>query len=204
MTSSRSRQGSTPTRRPTRIRSDTAHSYSERYDPLQEELASVTENRPPLRSSRAIAEPSTRDPYQPSNSCPRPILSRTPTFEGPTQLRQEHSSAGPQWIQRTTSDSLTAQRNSSYFSSSRFPADPYADSEASSYGRSSPERNYGDRSSSPATSYGSVASRRPSSVALNNTGLSKKAPPPPPPSRSKKPPPPPPPMKRTLITASNV
>lgn len=151
-----------------------------------------------------MAEPSTREAYQPSNSFPRPVLSRTPTFEGPTQLRQEQPSAGSQWTQRTTSDNLTGQRNSSYFSSSRFPADPYADSEASSHGRSSPEHNSRDRSNSPATSYGSVASRRPSSVALNNPGLSKKAPPPPPPSRSKKPPPPPPPMKRTLITASNV
>jgi len=200
----RSGHGPAPTRCPTRIRSDTAHSYSERYEPRQEELASVTENRPPIRSSRSIADPSTGEVYQPSNSFPRPVLSRTPTFEGPTQLRQGQSPAGSQWIQRTTSDSLTGQRNSSYFSSSRFPADTYADSEASSYGRSSPERNFGDRSSSPATSYGSVTSRRPSSVALNNTGLSKKAPPPPPPSRSKKPPPPPPPMKRTLITTSNV
>lgn len=163
-------------------------------------MAIVAGNRPPIRSSRTIAtEPCTREAYQPSHSSPRPVLSRTPTFEGPAQLRQEQSP----WTQRAISDSLTGQRNSTYFSSNRFPADPYADSEASSYGRSSPERNFGDRSSSPATSYGSVASRRPSSTLLNNTGLSKKAPPPPPPSRSKKPPPPPPPTKRTLIASND-
>lgn len=195
---------SAPSRRPTRIVSDTA-SYIERYDPLQDELASVTENRPPIRSSRTIAgESSAGEAYPSSSGFPRTASNRISTFEGPTQLRQEQSQTGPQLIRRTTSDNLTAQRNSTYFSSGRFPADPYADSEASSYGPSSPERNLGNRSSSPATSHGSVASRGPSSSTLNNTGLSKKAPPPPPPSRSKKPPPPPPPMKRTLITASNV
>lgn len=201
LTCSRTSPASAPTRRPTRIVSDSA-SYVERYDPLQEELASVTENRPPIRSSRTIAgESSAGEAYPSSSGFPRVALNRTSTFEGPTQLRQEQS---PQWIQRTPSDNMSAQRNSTYFSSGRFPADPYADSEASSYGRSSPERNWGNRSSSPATSHGSVASRGPNPSTLNNTGLSKKGPPPPPPSRSKKPPPPPPPMKRTLLTSSNV
>lgn len=164
-------------------------------------MASVTENRAPIRSSRIIAtESSPRDTHS-SNSFPRPLLNRTSTFEGPTQLRQDPSPPGPQWIQRTTSDNLTPRRSSTYISNSRFLADPYADSESSSYGRSSPERTFGNRSSSPATSHGSVASRGgPSSTPAT---LYKKAPPPPPPCRSKKPPPPPP-MKRSLASPGNV
>ncbi len=58
-------------------------------------------------------------------------------------------------------------------------------------GSGSPE--WGERSASPATSYGSL-SRSTSNVMVNNGGTgtlgTRKAPPPPPPSRSKKPPPP--------------
>ncbi|KAJ5176936.1 uncharacterized protein N7482_002813 [Penicillium canariense] len=191
-------QGLAPPRRPARARSNTAHSYQERYEPVKEELTIVTESRPPIRSGRTISthmtESPARDAYPASNSFSRPGLSRTSTFEGPNQLRQEHSPVATQWIQRTTSDNLVNRRNSVL--GGRLPVDPYADSEASSYGRSSPDRIYGGRSSSPATSHGSVASRQPSSTALN-----KKAPPPPPPSRAKKPPPPPP--KRSLVAAAD-
>jgi hypothetical protein len=200
-------QGPALPRRPARARSNTAHSYQERYEPLQEELTVVTESRPTIRSNRTVstymADSPARDTYPVSNGFARPGLSRTPTFEGPTQLRQDQSPVATQWIQRTTSENLTNRRNSVQPLGGRFPVDPYADSEASSYGRSSPERMYGGRSSSPATSHGSVASRRPSATALNS-GLTKKAPPPPPPSRAKKPPPPPPPMKRSLVTVTDV
>jgi hypothetical protein len=198
-------QGSSPPRRPIRVRSNTANSYTDRYDPLQEELTNVTEGRPPIRSNRTItAESPARELYPPSSAFTRGTLNRTPTFEGPAQLRQEQSSAGSQWIQRATSDNLTSRRNSTQFPNGRFPIDPYADSEeVSSYGRSSPEHIYGNRSNSPATSHGSAASRRPSATTLSTAGLAKKAPPPPPPCRSKKPPPPPPLMKRGLMTASD-
>ena len=165
------------------------------------------ESRPPIRSSKTIVTETPTRELHPNNSFPRPVLNRTPTFEGPTQLRHEQAPVASQLIQRTTSDTLAGQRNIPAASSNRqtFGADPYADSEeVSSYGRSSPERSYGARSSSPATSHGSVASRRPSATALNGGTITKKAPPPPPPSRAKKPPPPPPPMKRTLVTATNV
>ncbi|KAJ5099762.1 hypothetical protein N7532_006763 [Penicillium argentinense] len=189
-----SSQGPPPARRATRARSNTTQSYSERYDPVQEELANAMESRPAIRPSRTIVTESPARELYPNQGVPRPVLSRTSTFEGPTQLRQEQAPVASQWVQRTTSDSLAGQR--------RAPTvDPYADSEeVSSYGRSSPERSYDGRSGSPATSHGSVASRRPSATALSSTTgiLSKKAPPPPPPSRAKKPPPPPPPMKRTL------
>ncbi|KAJ5735940.1 uncharacterized protein N7483_001065 [Penicillium malachiteum] len=193
-------------RHPGRARSNTAHSYQERYEPVQEELTNAVEARPVIRPTRTVssnhADASPRDAYPTNNSYSRPVLSRTPTFEGPTQLRQEQSPVASQWIQRTASDTLSTRRSSTYLNA-RSTVDPYADSEVSSYGsygRSSPERMYGDRSCSPATSHGSVPSRRPSSTALNASGLSKKAPPPPPPSRAKKPPPPPP-VKRTLTTA---
>lgn len=170
-------------------------------------MANAVENRPVIRSSRTVMTETPARELHPSNNFPRPVLNRTSTFEGPTQLRHEQPPVASQWIQRTASDNLTGQR--SVFANGRnFTSDGYADSEeVSSYGRSSPERSYGGRSSSPATSHGSVASRRPSATALNtgalNSGvLNKKAPPPPPPSRAKKPPPPPP-MKRTLVAATD-
>ncbi|KAJ5182751.1 hypothetical protein N7492_000367 [Penicillium capsulatum] len=198
-------QGPAPARRPTRARSNTAHSYQDRYDPLQEELTAATENRPAIRSNRNVSpylESPAREVYPPSNGLPRP-MNRTPTFEGPSQLRQDHSPPS-QWIQRTTSDTMAGRGASTHFQTNRLVADPYADpEEVSSYGRSSPERMWGNRSCSPATSHGSVASRQPSATALNTNSLSKKGPPPPPPARAKKPPPPPPPMKRTLVAATD-
>ncbi|KAJ5343143.1 hypothetical protein MYU51_016403 [Penicillium brevicompactum] len=198
-----SSQGQAPGRRPTRARSNTAHSYLDRYDPLQEEIINATETRPPIRSNKTIATPFADSPPRETNV--RPILSRVSTFEGPTQLRQDQSPVAAQWIQqRTASENMGGygRRSSTQVGSGRISADPYADSEeVSSYGRSSPERMLG-RSISPATSHGSVASRKPSTSNMNTLGL-KKAPPPPPPSRAKKPPPPPPPMKRTLLAAPN-
>ncbi|KAJ5775266.1 uncharacterized protein N7511_000277 [Penicillium nucicola] len=202
-----SSQTQTPTRRPTRARSNTAHSYQERYEPLHEEVINATEARPAIRSSKTIATQYADSPPRETYATSRPVLSRVSTFEGPTQLRQEPPVAS-QWIgQRTASENSVAygRRSSTQVGSGRVSADPYADSEeVSSYGRSSPERMFGGgRSISPATSHGSVASRKPSATNMSTLGLSKKAPPPPPPSRAKKPPPPPPPMKRTLVASTN-
>lgn len=197
-----SSQAPPPARRATRARSNTAHSYQERYDPVQEELTSAVESRPTIRSSKTIMSEMPSRELPAGNGFPRPVLNRTPTFEGPAQLRHEQAPVATQWIQRTTSDTMTGQRGG-LAGGRAYANDPYADSEASSYGRSSPERSYGARSSSPATSHGSVASRRPSATALNSGTLNKKAPPPPPPSRAKKPPPPPPPMKRSLVAAAD-
>ncbi|KXG49725.1 uncharacterized protein PGRI_056930 [Penicillium griseofulvum] len=198
-----------PPRRPTRPRSNTAHSYQERYEPLQEESINASEIRPTIRSTRSnsklYAESPPRETYGSTGGVSRPVLNRVPTFEGPAQLRQDQSPVSSQWIQqRTASENLSGfGRRSNTQVGGRISADPYADSEeVSSYGRSSPERMFGGgRSISPATSHGSVVSRRPSASNLNTIG-SKKAPPPPPPSRSKKPPPPPP-AKRSLLTAPN-
>jgi hypothetical protein len=165
----------------------------------------AAETRFPIQSSKTIATRYAESP--PRESPQRPVLSRVPTFEGPAQLRQDHSPVASQWLQqRTASENLTSfgRRGSSQVGSGRVSADPYADSEeVSSYGRSSPDRVYsGGRSISPATSHGSVLSRQPSANNINTMGL-KKGPPPPPPSRAKKPPPPPPPMKRSLLAAPN-
>ncbi|KAJ5941399.1 hypothetical protein N7516_001567 [Penicillium verrucosum] len=197
-------QAQAPPRRPTRPRANTAHSYQERYEPLQEELMNATDTRPPIYY--AILRVPPRETYGNASGVSRPVLSRVPTFEGPAQLRQEQSPVASQWVQqRTASENLGGfgRRGSAQVGSGRLSADPYADSEeVSSYGRSSPERMFsGGRSISPATSHGSVPSRRPSATNLNTMG-SKKAPPPPPPSRAKKPPPPPP-VKRSLLAAPN-
>lgn len=153
-------------------------------------MINATEIRRPSDTATPYADSPPRGAYS------RPVLSRVPTFEGPTKLRQEP--APSQWIQQRA-----ASENLGGFSrgSGRISADPYADSEeASSYGRSSPERFTGGRSISPATSHGSMRSRQPSATNMSTLASlgSRKAPPPPPPSRSKKPPPPPP-MKRTLF-----
>ncbi|OQE12341.1 hypothetical protein PENVUL_c001G06225 [Penicillium vulpinum] len=200
-----------PPRRPARPRSNTAHSYLERYEPLQEEVMNATETRPVIRSTRSTtklyAESPPRETYGNTGNLSRPVLNRIPTFESPSQLRQDQSPVSSQWIQqRTASENLGGfgRRSNTQIGNGRLTADPYADpEEASSYGRSSPERMFsGGRSISPATSHGSsVVSRRPSANNLNSIG-SKKAPPPPPPSRSKKPPPPPP-VKRSLLAAPN-
>lgn len=152
----------------------------------------ATEMRHPSNTVTPYAESPPRGTYS------RPALSRVPTFEGPTKLRQDP--APSQWIQqRAASENLGGYSRGS----GRISADPYADSEeASSYGRSSPERTLtGGRSISPATSHGSVRSRQASATNISTLSSlgSRKAPPPPPPSRNKKPPPPPPPMKRTLL-----
>ncbi|KAJ5804000.1 uncharacterized protein N7518_000303 [Penicillium psychrosexuale] len=150
---------------------------------------------------RHTLTPPPRDAYG-NASVSRPVLNRIPTFEGPSQLRQEQAPVASQWLQqRTTSENLGGfgRRSSTQVGNGRVSADPYADSEeVSSYGRSSPERMFsGGRSISPATSHGSTPSRRPSATNLNTLG-SKKAPPPPPPSRAKKPPPPHPPSGPSL------
>ncbi|KAJ5223610.1 hypothetical protein N7468_008152 [Penicillium chermesinum] len=177
--------GPTPPRITGRSRSNTAQSHLERFQPLQEELASVTEAppRPTIRSTRTVADPYTRESFPTvTGGYARPVLNRTSTFESPTQLRQEQQTpTSSPWIQRTASETLANRCNSTQLLN-RPPVDPYADSEVSSYGsygRSSPERMNGGRSLSPATSHGSAASRRPSAAALNSsaTGLAKKAPP---------------------------
>ncbi|PWY70224.1 BAR domain protein [Aspergillus heteromorphus CBS 117.55] len=194
-------------RRPGRPRSNTAHSYHERYEPLhEEEVANEADLRPIIRSTRAASiEPTAREVYPPDAFSQRPVLNRTTTFEGPTQLRQEQSSSPYQWPSRAASENFVGRRNSVVQARSlgRSYGDSYMEqSEDGGSYSTSPERSYRGRTESPGPSYGSV-SRKSSSTTLNGSSLYKKAPPPPPP-RSKKPAPPPPPMKRPILSGGDM
>lgn len=201
-------QSQVPGRRTGRARSNTAHSYQERYEPLHEEPTShMSESRPVIRSrqpSSHHADSPVREAYPAENGntgFQRPAYNRTPTFEGPSQLRQDQTMV-PTPLYRATSD-FALRRTPSQ---ARHPVtwrDSYADpsEDLGPFGGApSPDRSYGERSASPSTSYGgSILSRTTSATTLNSVNLAKKAPPPPPPSRAKKPPPPPPPVKRPSI-----
>lgn len=154
---------------------------------------------PIIRSNKPVLpESPVRDPYAADIDSQRPVVSRTSTFEGPTQLRQGpvYTNAYPS---RTTSENLSA-RISQLRPVSRVASDPYTDHSEnySTYSQtgSSPDGWYGGRAS-PTPSYGNSFYQGGSS--MNGSGTIKKAPPPPPPSRAKKPPPPPPPMKRPIF-----
>ncbi|CRG87112.1 Meiotically up-regulated gene 137 protein [Talaromyces islandicus] len=189
-------------RRPGRARSNTAHSYQERYEPVQEEML---EPPPPPRPTIGSRSPSSSRLNEPlrdrSNSASmRTGLARTPTFEGPTQLRRDESPAPAYPPSRVHSDLSIRTTRSTLRPVSKAYDNHHSDS--TSHGNVSP---YDDRSESPATSQGSYISRAPSFTAVDTaaggTGI-KKGPPPPPPSRATKPkPPPPPPSKRHLVGA---
>lgn len=74
-------------------------------------------------------------------------------------------------------------------------ADDNDDTSGGSGGSGSGSPEWGERSASPATSFGSL-SRSTSNIAMSSGGAVRKAPPPPPPNRNKKPPPPVPAPRR--------
>ena len=169
--------------------------------------------RPSIRSNRAVSnvpESPRRENGGYDYGHYRPNVQRSTTFEGPTQLYREGSPVSSQMMARVPSDSLAmrAQRSqlrpvSRVMTNDTFD-DPSDTSTFYSTSTSSPDRYFGERASSPATSYGSGPSRNVSSSTLNGMapGPKKTAPPPPPP-RAKKPPPPPP-MKRSALSTSDV
>jgi hypothetical protein len=125
----------------------------------------------------------------------RPNWGRSLTFEGPTSI---HRTTTPVNGRKASVPNDPAQLRVQLRPTNRIITgnnDLFGDpSDESTANSASPDRSYRDRSVSPATSQGSVASR---TASYNNSATTgKKGPPPPPPSRSKKPPPPPPPMKR--------
>lgn len=212
-----------------RPRSNTARSYQDRYGTVDEDEPqnSFPEHRPTLRPSRATSayhmDPPSRDssvdPY------PRPVYSRTPTFEGPTQLRRGPSPASStNSINRVASDSTALSNARSQLrviskgngtvNGNGNVNDPYYDStdNDTSPVKSSPDRYFSGsgRSVSPAASsnghgYGNGSPRYTNGISSNSTTPNgKKAPPPPPPSRAKKPPPPPPPAKRVISGLENM
>ncbi|KAK2766021.1 hypothetical protein FQN54_007536 [Arachnomyces sp. PD_36] len=188
-------------RRTGRPRSSMAHSYRERCQPVEEEPQPPTsEPRQSIRSTRTTSAYS-RDIPSPESNYHRPAYSRASTFESPTQIRQDVSPAPSQRLSRVTSDGAALHTSRQQLRSVR-NNDSYLDADSGiPHSNHSPERMYGDRAISPATSSyaGSVNSRNASSTALSSAVLANKKPPPPPPFKAKKPPPPPPPAKRSLV-----
>ena len=156
------------------------------------------EPRPTIKNSRTASYRMSEFPAAESadTGYSRPGYIRSTTFEGPTQLRRDVSPVAAPRLSRIPSDSLTIRTTRSNLRT----VDPaiaesnvFNDHEDSNFeSNSSPDRSYGERSVSPATSHGSFPN-------LTATSTVKKGPPPPPPSRAKKPPPPPPPAKRSLL-----
>ena len=180
-----------PPRQKQRSRANTGRSFA---DGIDEEPVQPPEPRPTIKSSRAA---SYRAPEEPADTGHfRPGYIRSTTFEGPTQLRRDISPVPAPRLSRIPSDSLTirtTRTNLRAVDPAIAESNVFNDYEDSNFeSNSSPDRSYGARSISPATSHGSFAN-------LTTTSALKKGPPPAPPSRSKKPPPPPPPAKRSLL-----
>ncbi|KAL2865670.1 BAR domain protein [Aspergillus lucknowensis] len=185
--------------RGTRSRSNTAHSYQDRYEPLHEEHTNDVQSRHVIRSNtHSVVETPIRKVYAQETSPHRPVLNRTPTFEGPTQLRQgQEQPLRTQWASRVNSENFITRRNSVQVRPiSRVV--PESAEDVGYHSGSVSDRSDNGWHESRASPFDSSVSRRTSSNTLN-----KKAPPPPPPSRAKKPAPPPP-MKHPLISAAPV
>jgi hypothetical protein len=150
-----------------------------------------------MSSSRLESRLNTHDEYPRSESPQRPTNSRSPTFQGPISIQRE----GTPVLNRMNNLEVGTMRSQLRPSSrTNTGADIFGDrSDDSTLNSGSPDRSYGARSVSPATSHGSGASR---SAILSLTN-GRKNPPPPPPSRAKKPPPPPP-MKRADMSSASV
>ncbi|RLL96137.1 hypothetical protein CFD26_104722 [Aspergillus turcosus] len=203
-------QSQTPNgRRTGRARSNTAHSYQERHEPLHEELTNAASPRPIIRSDRhpSSSVPPTlpvREAYPPETPFQRPVLNRTSTFEGPSQLRQLQPPGSSLWQSRATSENYISSRHSSQPRPvSMMPDNPYTDPYEESTAQVNAHSDVFYQGRSSPSSHGDAISRRASSGTLNGSALNKKAPPPPPPSRAKKPPPPPP-MKRPMMSVGEV
>lgn len=203
-----------------RSRSNTAHSYSERFSRYEEPEPEPEPMpvRPSIRSQGRVMSSSRLesrlDPHHEWPEAPvspsRPMLGRSQTaFEGPRSIGRATTPV-------SGSRKLSIPENPGVLRAQLRPAgnrintgatnnvfgDP---SDASTVDSNSPDHSHRERSVSPATSHGSIQSRNASytmlSQAANTSG--RKGPPPPPPSRAKKPPPPPP-MKRAEISSSSV
>ena len=207
-------------RAPPRSRSNTAHSYHERYahdepvqepEPVRPSIRSgarvPSSSRGPSSSTRLdthLERANTHDDYHvESPQAYKPVVSRSSTFQGPTSIYRESPISAATSRQNSNYSDVGSLRGSLRPPPQRINTngDVFGDpSDDSTLNSASPDRSYGARSVSPATSHGSVASRS----AMNaNAGNSRKGPPPPPPSRAKKPPPPPP-MKRADMSTTSL
>lgn len=207
-------------RRNPRSRSNTAHAFPDRYNPMDDEPpAPSLECRPAIRSNRAatshnLCEPPGREVHNQVLGPARGSINRCNTFEGPTQLHRDPAYASGTKMSRVVSENVDMRtqraqlrpsgRINTGYDQSIEPSD-----DSTFNGGSSPDRSYDERSqrsASPATSHGSVPSRTASYSTLDpSVPPGKKQAPPPPPSRGKKaPPPPPPPMKRSALSTTNM
>jgi hypothetical protein len=206
-------------RRPApRSRANTAHDYAERYSAHDEPPMPEEPVRPSIRSQARVPSASTRsntqvnspDEYSeydyPAPREPRrpTVGARSSTFQGPTAIYRELTpdSRKPQ-VPHDVGNLRAGLRPSNRVNTG---GDLFGDpSDDSTMNSASPDRSYGERSVSPATSHGSVASRSASYGALCNTTNGRKGPPPPPPSRTgAKRPPPPLPAKRADMSSTSV
>ncbi|KAL2358747.1 BAR domain-containing protein [Cryomyces antarcticus] len=195
-----------------RSRSNTAHSFYDRNNaedepPMPEPRITIRSNR--LPSSSAANSPRRELPgFDFSGPSPtRPPNNRSTTFEGPRSLQRDTSPAPMPRLTRVPTEPsvLTANRSQlRQVKRGQTRGDVFGDP-TDELESSSPDRSYGERSVSPATSYSSIPSRTTSCSNFDTTSASglKKVPPPPPPSRSKKPPPPPP-MKKSALSTSEM
>jgi hypothetical protein len=164
-------------RRGNRSRSNTARSWQEpRQAAVYEEAEPVpalpvrpSMNRSPTSSRAAPPQPPSNNNLHPT----RPMITRASTSDGRTALVDAHRGVSGHRLSRIATDSGTY--------GGRHHDDVFADDASTASGSGSPD--WGERSASPATSYGSMSR---SASAMGN----RKAPPPPPPNRAKKPPPP--------------
>lgn len=197
-----------------RSRSNTAHSYHERFTAYEEPPTPEPEPvRPSIRSQGRVPSSSrletrldTHEEYPQSESPSRPGFSRSSTFQGPTSIYRESTPVSVHRQSSLASDREVNNARANLRPPQRIATnDVFGDpSDDSTMNSGSPDRSYGERSVSPATSHGSVASRTASYSTLNSANAnSRKGPPPPPPSRAKKPPPPLP-MKRADISSNSV
>ncbi|OJD31624.1 bar domain-containing protein [Diplodia corticola] len=180
-------------RRGPRSRSNTAHSYNDRYQEEEEPPMPEPKLTIPKLGSRGV---SPRRDYG-GDSPKRPSISRTNTtgtFEGPSR-RADDSPGGMPRLSRVPTDSSTVAASRNNLRPVRSRGDDYDDDDRSggrSYGR--------ERSVSPAP----IRSASWTSAEATSPASGRKGPPPPPPSRAKKPPPPPPPMKKSGLSSSEM
>lgn len=195
-----------------RFRSNTAHTYADRFSVVEEEPPVP---QPTIRSARTmssnhLSESPRREIHDSDLDNRRPGVNRTMTFEGPTQLR-DMSPIGVSRMSRVPSENINMRAQRSQLRPlNRVMSGPDGvgdlDEPAFNGGQDKLYDFGSQRSASPATSIGSAPSRSASYSTLSTSlPSSKKQPPPPPPSRSKKPPPPPPPpLKRSALSTNNV
>lgn len=177
-----------------RSRSETVHTYGDRFEEAQE-----PEVRPSIRSRvTSGSRLEVQDHQVPSVSPHRPAYgSRPQAFQGPTVVQREPTPVISRDVGVLRGKLRPTNRIDTIDATDAF-GDPSDDSTGNS---TSPDYSYRERSVSPATSHGSSASQSAKYSITPGAGSmnARKGPPPPPPSRNKKPPPPLP-MKRAEIS----